>query len=117
LLAARRYNVGRLPWPKDTRVFEVDLPGVLAFKDGVLAAQDAVPGCIWTTVPADLRTNWAAALTEAGYDRTGPAAWLAEGLLIYLPPAKPNGCWPTSARGPRRAASSPSSTAPWPPQP
>jgi len=78
----------RLPWPKDTRVFEVDLPDVLAFKDSVLAAQGAAPRCERTTVPADLRAGWTAALTRAGYDHARPAAWLAEGLLIYLSAAE-----------------------------
>src|SRR5215472_2068932 len=45
----------RLPWPQRTRVFEVDLPDVLAFKDSVLATQGAVPHCERTTVLADLR--------------------------------------------------------------
>jgi methyltransferase (TIGR00027 family) len=74
----------RLAWPSHTRVFEVDLPGVLAFKDTVLAARKAVPRCERTTVPADLRQNWTDALTTAGFDATGPAAWLAEGVLLYL---------------------------------
>ncbi len=74
----------RLAWPKDTRVFEVDLPDVLAFKDTVLAARNAVPRCERTAVPADLRVDWTATLAEAGFDRVSRAAWLAEGLLIYL---------------------------------
>jgi methyltransferase (TIGR00027 family) len=69
-------------------VFELDLPGVLAFKDRVLATQDALPRCPRTTVPADLRADWTAALTDAGFDRTSRAAWLAEGLLIYLSAAE-----------------------------
>lgn len=78
----------RLAWPARTRVFEVDLPDVLAFKDTVLAARNAVPRCERTTVPADLRGDWTAALAEAGFDRAGPAAWLAEGLLVYLTAAE-----------------------------
>src|SRR5262249_46030939 len=78
----------RLAWPAGTRVFEVDLPDVLTFKDTVLAAQDAVARCARTTVPADLRADWTTALARAGFDRTGPAAWLAEGLLIYLSAAE-----------------------------
>jgi methyltransferase (TIGR00027 family) len=78
----------RLAWPAGTRVLEVDLPDVLAFKDSVLAARGAVPRCARATVPADLRGDWAAALTEAGFDRTSPAAWLAEGLLIYFTAAE-----------------------------
>ncbi len=33
------------------------------------------------TVPVDLRDDWPAALAAAGFDRTRPTAWLAEGLL------------------------------------
>src|SRR5258708_6411040 len=74
----------RLAWPKDTRVFEVDLPDVLAFKDTELSARGAVPRCERTTVRADLREDWTTALTGAGFKVTRPAAWLAEGLLLYL---------------------------------
>lgn len=74
----------RLAWPSHTRVFEVDLPDVLDFKDTVLAARNAVPRCERTTVPADLRQDWTDALATAGFDPAGPAAWLAEGLLLYL---------------------------------
>ncbi len=74
----------RLAWPPGTRVFEVDLPGLLAFKDAVLAARGAASQCERTTVPADLRADWPVALAEAGFDPARPAAWLAEGLLIYL---------------------------------
>jgi methyltransferase (TIGR00027 family) len=74
----------RLPWPQRTRVFEVDLPDVLAFKDTVLSSRGAVPRCQRTTVPADLREAWTANLAEAGFNATSPAAWMAEGLLLYL---------------------------------
>ena len=74
----------RLAWPPGTRVFEVDVPGVLAFKDEVLAGCSAVPRCERVTVPADLRRDWAERLAEAGFGQTGPTAWLAEGVLLYL---------------------------------
>jgi methyltransferase (TIGR00027 family) len=74
----------RLAWPQRTRVFEADLPGVLAFKETVLAACGAVPRCERITVPADLREDWTAELTRAGFSSTRPTAWLAEGLLLYL---------------------------------
>jgi methyltransferase (TIGR00027 family) len=77
----------RLAWAPGTRVFEIDLPAVLAFKDAVLAGLGAKARCERITVPADLRGGWVVALTTAGYDRTSAAAWLAEGLLIYLTPA------------------------------
>jgi methyltransferase (TIGR00027 family) len=74
----------RLPWPDAVRVFELDLPEVLAFKEAVLVGCDAVPNCERTVVPVDLREHWAAELVVAGFDRTAPTAWLAEGLLLYL---------------------------------
>ena len=33
----------------------------------------------------DLRYDWPKALHEAGFEATVPTAWLAEGLLMYLP--------------------------------
>ncbi|MEV4055375.1 SAM-dependent methyltransferase [Amycolatopsis sp. NPDC049688] len=74
----------RLAWPPGTRLFELDLPEVLAFKDGVLAEQRATPACERAVVRADLREDWATALRGAGFDPAAPTAWLAEGLLIYL---------------------------------
>jgi methyltransferase (TIGR00027 family) len=74
----------RLPWPDQVHLFEVDLPGVLAFKHGVLDRMDAQPRCARTPVAADLRADWPTTLTAAGFDPALPTAWLVEGLLIYL---------------------------------
>ena len=38
------------------------------------------------TVAIDLRDDWPKALLDNGFDPTQPTAWIAEGLLIYLPP-------------------------------
>ncbi|MBO4238551.1 MULTISPECIES: SAM-dependent methyltransferase [Pseudonocardia] len=75
----------RLPWPAGTTVFEVDQPKVLDFKDGVVAGAGITPTARRVTVPVDLRHDWPAALTAAGFDPDRPTAWLAEGLLPYLP--------------------------------
>ena len=75
----------RLDWPTGVRLFELDQPGVLAFKDGVLHEQGALPRCARTVVGIDLRDDWAAALRVAGFDADVPTVWLAEGLLQYLP--------------------------------
>lgn len=77
----------RLPWPSDTVVFEVDLPGVLEFKSTTLRALDAEPAAKHRSVPVDLRDDWPAALRAAGFDPAMPTAWSAEGLLMYLPSA------------------------------
>jgi methyltransferase (TIGR00027 family) len=37
-------------------------------------------------VPVDLRDAWPAALRRAGFDAGRPTAWIAEGLLAFLPP-------------------------------
>ncbi|MFD5466871.1 SAM-dependent methyltransferase [Kitasatospora sp. NPDC127059] len=70
----------RLDWPAGTTVFELDLPEVLEFKEAVLGPA----GGTRTVVPADLREDWAPALTAAGFHPGAPTAWLAEGLLPYL---------------------------------
>lgn len=74
----------RLAWPTGTRVFELDLPGVLGFKEQVLAGCGAVAGCERITVPCDLRGDWRGALAGAGFAAHMLATWLAEGLMIYL---------------------------------
>ena len=76
----------RLPWPADTTVFEIDQPDVMAFKSRVLAEHGASPAAGHRTVGVDLRDDWAAALRAHGFDTGAPTAWIAEGLLIYLPP-------------------------------
>lgn len=76
----------RLVWPTEFTVYEIDQPKVLSFKDRVLDEQQARPRCTRRVVAIDLRENWTGALLEAGFDASQPTAWLAEGLLLYLPP-------------------------------
>ena len=75
----------RLEWPREFTVFEIDQPDVLKFKLDVLDEQGAAPACAHRPVPIDLRNDWATALVESGFDSSVPTAWLAEGLLPYLP--------------------------------
>nr|VTO98268.1 Putative S-adenosyl-L-methionine-dependent methyltransferase [Mycobacterium riyadhense] len=82
-LDARAY---RLPWPPGTVVYELDQPQVIEFKTATLAGIGAQPTATRRTIPIDLRADWPAALQAAGLDTGTPTAWLAEGLLIYLPP-------------------------------
>lgn len=74
----------RLDWPEDSTLFEVDQRQVLEFKDEVLSGEAAQPRCDRRPVPADLRGDWAVALTERGFDAGVPTAWLIEGLFAYL---------------------------------
>ncbi|MCV7065301.1 class I SAM-dependent methyltransferase [Mycolicibacterium farcinogenes] len=76
----------RLPWPTGSVVFEVDQPAVLEFKTRTLAELGAESAAAVHTVPVDLRDDWPAALRANGFDAQAPTAWIAEGLLIYLPP-------------------------------
>ena len=76
----------RLAWPPGTVVYEIDQPAVIEFKTATLAGLDAEPTATRRTVGIDLRENWPTALRAAGFDPSAPTAWLAEGLLIYLPP-------------------------------
>jgi methyltransferase (TIGR00027 family) len=64
----------------------VDQPEVIAFKTRTLEAAGATPAADRRALAVDLRQDWPAALRDAGFDPTRPTAWIAEGLLIYLPP-------------------------------
>jgi methyltransferase (TIGR00027 family) len=75
----------RLDWPAGTNVFEIDQPQVVSYKTTTLESAGAAPTAHRHTVPIDLRDDWAAALTDAGFDPGQSTAWLAEGLLPYLP--------------------------------
>ncbi|MGV0810716.1 class I SAM-dependent methyltransferase [Mycolicibacterium boenickei] len=75
----------RVDWPAGTTVFEIDQPKVLQYKTETLQAHGAVARAQHVPVPIDLRDDWPAALIEAGFDPEQPTAWLAEGLLPYLP--------------------------------
>jgi methyltransferase (TIGR00027 family) len=82
-LDARAY---RLRWPPGTVVFEVDQPEVIAFKSTTLAQIGAEPTAERRAVGVDLRDDWPTALRDNFFDATAPTAWIAEGLLPYLPP-------------------------------
>jgi methyltransferase (TIGR00027 family) len=83
-LDARAY---RLAWPADMTVFEIDQPKVIEFKTATLGRLGAAPKADLRTVAIDLRQDWPKALMDAGFDESRPTAWIAEGLLGYLPPA------------------------------
>ncbi|TCK23022.1 SAM-dependent methyltransferase [Pseudonocardia endophytica] len=75
----------RLVWGPSVTVFEIDQSGVMEFKDEVVDAHDGRPTCDRRVVGVDLRDDWAAALRASGHDPSKPTAWLAEGLLPFLP--------------------------------
>jgi methyltransferase (TIGR00027 family) len=75
----------RLRWPARTTVYEIDQPKVLEYKAATLRRTGATPSAVRREVAIDLRLDWPKALRAAGFDPTAPTAWLAEGLLMYLP--------------------------------
>ncbi len=75
----------RLDWPAGTVVYEIDQPQVLAYKSETLAENGVTPSADRREVAIDLRQDWPAALRAAGFDPSARTAWLAEGLLMYLP--------------------------------
>ena len=77
----------RLSWPDGTTVFELDRPQVLDFKREVLTEQGVESNAERREVAIDLREDWPQALRDSGFDATEPSAWIAEGLLVYLPAA------------------------------
>lgn len=82
-LDSRGYRLG---WPAGTVVYEIDQPDVLEFKASTLRALDAAPTAEVRNVAVDLREDWPTALRDFGFDPGRPTAWIAEGLLMYLPP-------------------------------
>ena len=81
-LASRAY---RLDWPPGTIVYELDRPQVLDFKARTLEGLAARARAQRRQVAIDLRADWTAALRDNGFRADEPSAWIAEGLLIYLP--------------------------------
>jgi methyltransferase (TIGR00027 family) len=76
----------RLPWPDGTTVYEIDQPQVIEFKTRTLADLGAAPTADRKAVAVDLRDDWVGALRNIGFSTERPTAWIAEGLLGYLPP-------------------------------
>ncbi len=77
----------RLAWPSGTVVYEMDRPQVLEFKRDVLSRAEESPTAERREIAVDLRDDWMGGLIDSGFDPSSPSAWLAEGLLVYLPAA------------------------------
>lgn len=76
----------RLHWPEGMVVYEIDQPQVIEFKTGTLSQLGAAPTADRRPIGIDLRNDWPTALRQNGFDVNQPTAWIAEGLLVYLPP-------------------------------
>ena len=84
LVAGLDSRAFRLGLPADATVFELDQAAVLDFKQAVFDQHEVVPTCGRVPVPVDLLDGWPPSLLAAGFDKTRPAIWIAEGLLMYL---------------------------------
>src|ERR1700681_280742 len=76
----------RLQRASGTVVYEVDQSQVIEFKTRTLADLGATPAADRKAVAVDLRDDWVGALRDIGFSTERPTAWIAEGLLGYLPP-------------------------------
>ncbi|WP_163747182.1 class I SAM-dependent methyltransferase [Mycolicibacterium helvum] len=75
----------RLDWAPGTTIYELDQPQVLDFKRDAVAAHGATAKAERREIAVDLRDDWPQALRDGGFQPDQPSAWIAEGLLIYLP--------------------------------
>ena len=75
----------RLDWVPGTTIYELDQPQVLEFKREAVAAHGATAKAERREIAIDLRDDWPQALRDSGFQPDQPSAWIAEGLLIYLP--------------------------------
>ena len=75
----------RLEWPAGTVVYEIDQPKVLEYKAATLADTACRPSADRREVADRPALRLAGGAAAAGFDPAAPTAWLAEGLLMYLP--------------------------------
>ncbi|NTY61227.1 SAM-dependent methyltransferase [Mycolicibacterium sphagni] len=75
----------RLDWAPGTTIYELDQPQVLDFKREAVAAYGATAKAERREIAVDLRDDWPKVLQDSGFQPDQPSAWIAEGLLIYLP--------------------------------
>ncbi|KAK4531551.1 hypothetical protein CCYA_CCYA08G2408 [Cyanidiococcus yangmingshanensis] len=77
----------RLKIPRDTIVYELDLPVVLEYKLRILRQEfpNHKPKALVKYVPSDLTKGWKHDLLAAGFDPDQSSVWLLEGLTYYLP--------------------------------
>jgi methyltransferase (TIGR00027 family) len=72
----------RLDLPADLDWFELDRAEIFAVKEPTLTR--AISRCRRQTVSTDVTGDLTPPLAAAGFDRTRPTIWVAEGLLFYL---------------------------------
>lgn len=75
----------RLKWTDGTRIFELDQPEVMNYKEEILNFLGAQPHCERIIVGKDLTEAWEGALVANGFNPQERSCWLMEGFLFYLP--------------------------------
>lgn len=76
----------RLALPQGLDLYELDQPGLLAWKRRILQELGAAPRCELHELGADAGGEWTREVIGAGFDPGRPALFLAEGLVAYLAP-------------------------------
>jgi methyltransferase (TIGR00027 family) len=74
----------RLAWPTGTRVFELDQPHVIAYKNCLLTLNGARAACRREPIGVDLNRPFEGHLTGAGFDPSAPTIWVAEQCLYFF---------------------------------
>lgn len=74
----------RLKWPRETRLFELEQPQVLAYKDSTLASTGATAVCERHAIGVNLKKPWTDSLCRAGFQPFMRSVWLLEGFLCFL---------------------------------
>lgn len=72
----------RLPFPPQTRLYELDLPELTQYREAILL--DLPAKCHRQAIAADLTQPWSHLLLQKGFEVEAPTLWLMEGLLMYL---------------------------------
>ncbi|KYQ96766.1 hypothetical protein DLAC_04064 [Tieghemostelium lacteum] len=81
----------RLPLPSHMKVFELDLPHVMSFRDRILENIPLKPLSKCGIIPVSvnlLTEDWAQKLIDKGYSKDEPTLWLVEGLVMYFTEAQ-----------------------------
>jgi methyltransferase (TIGR00027 family) len=74
----------RLAWPPHTRLFELDQPHVIAYKNCRFSLAGATPACVRETVGVNLNGDWIDSLCRAGFEPAQRSVWLVEQSLCFF---------------------------------
>ena len=81
-LDSRAYRLKSLE-SNSHKIFEVDLPNVIEYKENLLKGQ--TPMCDLTRVPLNLsESNWTTSMIDHGFKPELPTYWILEGLAYYM---------------------------------